>query len=286
MKVAVIGAGTLGRATGIGLLKRGNVVSFFDNNSRVTASLRGDGLSASDSTRGAIKDTELIFLCVPTPYLDGKFDLSFIEDAVEQIGECLDNQIVAIRSTLLPGTTSKISKQIPADALAYNPEFLREKFALEDFLSPQRIVIGTQSHGPRDILTRLYKNFNAPIISTDWKTAEMAKMISNAFLASKTSFFNEVWLLSKKLGVNAELIEDIASLDERIGPYGTRGGMPFEGACLPKDVRALHCFAESLGQNFLILSATLRVNDLLKDIVQRTPSGKLDQVPRVVQSDS
>ncbi len=147
--------------------------------------------------------------------------------------------------------------------MLYIPEFLREAYALEDFLNPHRIVIGAQSEAAFKVGETLYRGFRAPIIKSDWETAELGKLVSNSFLASKISFFNEVWLLCRKLGIDTTKIETIAALDARIGLYGVKGGTPFQGACLPKDTEAMIRFAKANGQNQMVLESTVKVNELL-----------------------
>ena len=256
----MIGAGTVGRATGIGLQTKGHLVSFFDTSPKVMAQLRTEGLTTATSVQDLIEESQIVFLCLPTPVLDGGYDLSHIEDCVKAIAGFVENQIVVLRSTVLPGTTRKLSSLIPSNKLACNPEFLRQASALEDFLNPYRIVIGVKSDDTKNALMRLYENFGAPIIATDWESAELSKLISNAYLAAKISFFNESWLLSGVLGIDPTTVEKIVSSDGRIGSYGTRGGLPFDGKCLPKDVLALQGFGKELGVELEILEAALRTN--------------------------
>ena len=199
-------------------------------------------------------------MCLPTPFVNDTLDLSCLEEAAEEVGRYLDSETVVVRSTVIPGTTKRLSSLIPSESLVYNPEFLREAYAVEDFMNPHRIVIGAASSKAAITLRELYHGFDAPIIETDWETAEMAKLVSNAFLATKISFFNEIWLICQRLSLEMEEIIRIVALDKRIGPYGTQGGKPFGGKCLPKDVEALINFAKRGGEDPKLLDATLNIN--------------------------
>jgi len=260
VKVTIVGAGVVGAATGIGLSRKGNIVTFYDINYVALRKRRLQGLKIAQSLSESIKGAEVVVLCLPTPPIDGTLDMSFLERVAEDIGPLLDGQIVVSRSTVVPGTTRKLSRYVPPEDLVYNPAFLRHRFALDDFLSPERIVIGTQHSRALKRMKDLYRNITAPIICTDWETAETAKLFSNAFLATKISFFNELWGLCEKLGVNTNLVEKILAMDKRIGAYGTKGGAPFDGPCLPKDSQALLELGMGRGVGMGILQAVLLMN--------------------------
>jgi UDPglucose 6-dehydrogenase len=263
MNVAIIGSGVVGHATGKGLAQMGSDVVFYDVNTRTIERLEREGLSVAHSLEEAVERSQVLILCLPTPPSKDGFDLSYLYRVVDRLEGLIRDHMVILRSTVLPGTTRELASILPADRLLYIPEFLREAYALEDFLNPHRIVIGAQSEAAFKVGETLYRGFRAPIIKSDWETAELGKLVSNSFLASKISFFNEVWLLCRKIGIDTTKIETIAALDARIGLYGVKGGTPFQGACLPKDTEAMIRFAKANGQNPMVLESTVKVNELL-----------------------
>jgi UDPglucose 6-dehydrogenase len=216
-----------------------------------------------------------VFICVPTPTVKGQFDAHIVEEVASDIGHILSSaegyKRVVVRSTVLPTTTrTKIlplleeSSNLHAGAdfgVCMNPEFLRERLALHDFLNPSRVVIGELDHRSGDALAQLYSPFNAPVIRTDLDTAETIKYAANLFLATKISFFNEIYMLCEKMRVNADTVSKAVSLDPRIGDYGIQGGKPFDGNCFPKDLAAFITFAKSLNINPQLLQAALAVNE-------------------------
>ena len=260
MKVTIIGAGMVGYATGIGLSRLGNKVTFFDTDPKVVSKLRHNGHKTAPTLAEGILESSIVMLCLPTPLSGGTLDMSCMEATAEELGPIVDTKIVVSRSTVVPGSTRKLSRYLPPEGLVYNPEFLRHKFALEDFLKPHRIIIGSRFSRARKKVKELYKNIKAPIICTDWETAEAAKLLSNGFLATKISFFNELWFLCEKLGVHTRQVERVLALDKRIGSYGIKGGTAFDGPCLPKDSRALVTLGKDLGLRMGILDAVLRLN--------------------------
>ena len=274
MRVGILGAGIVGHATGVGLRTKGNDVIFYDIDDQIMSRLRAEGLDVAASAAEAVAGSDVVILCLPTKLGQDGFDLTYIRRAVKELYGYLETRTVILRSTVTPGTTRKISETIPKDRLVYNPEFLRQAHALADFLNPYRIVIGAESEEARQTARALYKGFDAPMIVTDWETAETAKLACNAFLASKISFFNELWLLCEKLGVDSEEVERIAALDERIGLYGSKGGAPYEGACLPKDSAALCWFARTNGGEMKMLESAIVVNELM-----RARNGGLEKPP-------
>jgi nucleotide sugar dehydrogenase len=141
-----------------------------------------------------------------------------------------------------------------------NPEFLRQQSALDDFLHPSRIVIGEFDKKSGDFLEKVYKGLSCPIIRTDLDTAEMVKYVSNLFLASKISFFNEIFMVCQKIGVDARTVSKAVSLDSRIGNYGVYGGKPFDGMCFPKDLAAFITYVKSKGINPKLLEAVQEIN--------------------------
>lgn len=278
MKVSIIGSGVVGKATGIGFHKHGNEVIFHDIDNRKLFELDEKGFEVTENVEQAVCDSAVSFICVQTPTVNGKIDLSYVKTAVTDVGRVLsrknDYHVVVIRSTILPSYTR--TKMLPMlekcsqlkakvdFGLCVNPEFLRQASALQDFLHPSRIVIGELDKRSGDIVEKLYAPFEAPIFRTDMDTAEMIKYVSNCFLATKISFFNEMYVICKKLSLDPRLVGHIVALDPRIGDYGIQGGHPFEGSCLPKDLEAFLNFVESLGLNPKLLVSALAVNEEMK----------------------
>jgi UDPglucose 6-dehydrogenase len=275
MKMLIIGAGIVGQATGLGFAEHGHEVAFYDIDGKKLEALREKGFEAASKIGKTVLGSEVFFVCVPTPTVNGEMDFRYIQDAVVKVGRVLRENgefaVVVVRSTVLPTTTR--SRVVPllercsglrvgeGFGVCMNPEFLRERHALEDFQNPSRIVIGESDKRSGDMLEKLYSAFRTPIIRTDLDSAEMIKYAANCFLAAKISYFNEIYSICQRLGLDSEAICKAVSLDSRIGNYGIHGGRPFAGMCLPKDVEALTNFARKKGMNPSLLEAILKVND-------------------------
>lgn len=282
MKIGIIGAGIVGKATGMGLATLGNSVVFYDLHESKLLSLKAEGYKTTTNMKDVICLSDVVFVCVPTPTTDGQIDLSYVEDCAKNIGEALRKTkryvVIAFKSTILPQTTR--TKLLPVlerysglragvdFGVCMNPEFLRQKSALVDFLFPDRIVIGELNRKSGDVLQDVYSSFHCPIIRTNLDTAEIIKYASNLFLASKISFFNEIYMVCKKLGLNAKTVSDAASFDKRIGKYGVNGGRPFEGACFPKDLDAFITFVSEKGINPKLLRAVKKVNQEIAEATE------------------
>ena len=218
---------------------------------------------------------ELLFCCVDTPpSYSGDADLSRVERVVEEIGGSADHALV-MKSTVPVGTGRSILRR--ADALGYvsNPEFLKEGTAVEDFLKPDRVVVGAEpdSSAFGDRVAALYEPLGAPVVRTDVASAEMIKLASNAFLATKISFINEIANVSEELGADVNEVSRGMGLDTRIGPQFLRAGIGYGGSCFPKDVTALKQLAGNSGYHFQLLTAVIEVNELQK----RRTIGKLQK---------
>lgn len=283
-QISIIGSGVVGKATGRGLAKLGHRVVFHDINENILKELSLEGYEIEKNVSHAVRLTSISFICVQTPTINGTTDLTFVKNAISSVATALSEKkayhLIVVRSTLLPGTTRKTILPLlrkhsglePSKdyGVCYNPEFLREATALEDFLSPSRIVIGELDKKSGDQLEKLYSTLRAPIIRVDFDTAEMIKQVSNAFFATKISFFNEIYVICKKLGINDKIVSEVTSLDPRIGKYGVYGGQPFSGGCLPKDVKAFANFVKGIRANPDILEVVLRINsDLRKRLNKR-----------------
>jgi UDPglucose 6-dehydrogenase len=218
---------------------------------------------------------ELLFCCVDTPpTYSGDADLSRVEAVVAELGDSRDHAIV-MKSTVPVGTGRSIMRR--RDDLGYvsNPEFLKEGTAVEDFMHPDRVVVGANEASLRfgDRVAALYEPLEAPIVRTDVASAEMIKLASNAFLATKISFINEIANVSEEVGADVNEVARGMGLDERIGPQFLRAGIGYGGSCFPKDVQALKQLAGNTGYHFQLLTAVIEVNELQK----RRTIGKLQK---------
>ena len=298
MKIGIIGSGYVGLVTGACLAKFGNEVVCADideykvrkiNSGEAPFYERGlEGLLKEVKTRlcatmdikEAVRNTDVTFICVGTPRgLVGEPDLKYIERACQSIGEALrekgDYHLVVVKSTVPPGTTEhkilptleELSGKKAGDdfSVAMNPEFLREGNAVQDFMNPDRIVLGVLDKKAEDILMELYRDFSCPKLVVTPTTAEMIKYASNAFLAIKISFINEIGNLCKNLGIDVYDVAEGVGLDRRIGRHFLRAGIGFGGSCFPKDVKALINKAREHFHHPVILNAALEVNETQPD---------------------
>jgi UDPglucose 6-dehydrogenase len=277
-KISIIGSGFVGEILGRGLIELGNEVIFYDIVDK----------ELPESTKDiiyAVRNSSISFLCVPTPTTPEGIDLSYIKEATENIGKVLseksDYHVVVVKSTVVPKTTEDVVIPILEKysgmragedfGVCMNPEFLTEiagtwteaKDFNRDFFTEDRIVIGEYNKRSGDVLERIYKPLNSTIFRTDLKTAEMIKYVSNCMLAAKISYWNEIFLICEKLGINSQGIANIVAMDPRIGKYGTVHGKAFGGKCLPKDLKALISFAEKYKEPKL-LKATDEINEEMK----------------------
>jgi UDPglucose 6-dehydrogenase len=221
-----------------------------------------------------LPNASLLFCCVDTPpSYSGDADLSRVERVVEEVGGSRDHALV-MKSTVPVGTGRSIRRR--AEVLGYvsNPEFLKEGTAVADFMRPDRVVVGEDGDtGFGDRVAGLYEPLDAPIVRTDVASAEMIKLASNAFLATKISFINEIANVSEELGANVDEVARGMGLDARIGPQFLKAGLGFGGSCFPKDVTALKQLAGNTGYHFQLLTAVIEVNELQK----RRAIGKLQK---------
>ena len=285
-RISIIGSGTVGSAVGGGLIGLGNEVIFFDIDERRVRWLRGIGLDATDDLGHAVRESEISFICVPTPTGEGGIDLSHVRAAIEGLALALRAKrgyhLVAIKSTVVPTTTERVlipmlrelsgKEPGPEVGVCVNPEFMTEihrswtdegSFA-RDFYSEERIVIGELDKRSGDALQALYEPLGAPIIRTDLRTAEMIKYACNCALASRISYWNEIYYICERLGIDSGLVARVAAMDKRIGAYGTVHGKAFGGKCLPKDLDAFIAFAEGLVYEPRLLKAVRDINERIK----------------------
>jgi UDPglucose 6-dehydrogenase len=222
-----------------------------------------------------LEQARLLFVCVDTPpTYSGDADLSRVEAVIAELGDSDDHALV-MKSTVPVGTGRSIQRRRPGIGYVSNPEFLQEGSAVDDFMKPDRVVIGADdaSEGFAARVEALYAPLDAPVVRTDVASAEMIKLASNAFLATKISFINEIANVSEELGADVAEVARGMGLDDRIGPKFLRAGVGFGGSCFPKDVQALKQLAGNTGYHFQLLTAVVEVNELQK----RRTIGKLQK---------
>lgn len=284
--ISILGSGIVGMAVGVGLSKLGNYVIFYDIDERKVQLLSSSALVATSQIEKAISASEISFICVPTPLINGEMDLSYVKSIVKGLASCLRNKnqyhLVVIKSTVLPKTTEeiviplleKVSKKHVGEniGVCVNPEFLTEihhtwtesdKFS-RSFFNEDRIVVGELDKRSGNLLASLYSSLGVPIIRTDLKTAEMIKFACNCVLASRISYWNEIFYICQRAGVDSNTVAHAAAMDRRIGKYGTVHGKAFGGKCLPKDLGAFIRFSETLGYEPKLLKAVQEVNAKIK----------------------
>lgn len=291
MKLAIIGTGYVGLVTGTCFADSGNKVICVDNNEKKVEMLRNkqipiyepgietlfersvrEGrLTFTTDLQTAVKHAEVIFLCLPTPPgANGQADLSFVLNVAGQIGPMLDAyKIIVNKSTVPVGTADLVRNRIAAVAnvefdVVSNPEFLREGAAIDDFLKPERVVLGTQSPKAMEKMQLLYEPFvrsGNPIIFMDERSSELTKYAANAFLATKISFMNEIANLCERVGANVDNVRRGIGTDSRIGKRFLFAGIGYGGSCFPKDVQALGFTADEFDYDFKILDAVMAVNE-------------------------
>jgi len=283
MKVVVVGAGYVGLVTGVCLASKGIDVVCVDVDKekvdlinsgkspiyekgleKLLNSVLNKNFKATDNLKSALEDAELAMICVGTPSKeDGSIDLKYVEKAFDEITENSNDLVIAVKSTVIPGTTDYLKNKVKEKnfSFAMNPEFLKEGVAVNDFLNPDRIIIGCSDEKAKKVMKELYSSFNCPKLFTDLKTAEMVKYASNSFLATKISFINELGNICKKLGINVYEVAEGMGYDKRIERKFLNAGVGFGGSCFPKDVKALINKAEEIGYNPKILKSVINVNE-------------------------
>ena len=294
MKIAVIGTGYVGLVSGTCFAETGNDVVCVDidnkkveklSNGQITIyepgleklflrNLKEERLRFTTNLEEGIRDAQIIFLALPTPPgEDGSADLKYILGVSDNLGKILkDYKVIVDKSTVPVGTAEKVYAAIAKNYkgefdVVSNPEFLREGVAVEDFMKPDRVVIGTSSDRARKLMNDLYNPYvrqGNPIIFMDERSAELTKYAANSFLATKITFMNEVALLCEKLGADVDMVRRGIGSDERIGKRFLFPGIGYGGSCFPKDVQALVRSSEEVDYNFRILGAVMDVNEKQK----------------------
>lgn len=297
MKIAVVGTGYVGLVSGTCFAETGNHVICVDNNEAKVEKLKSgeltiyepgldvvfnrntkeERLEFTTDLAYAVKNAEIIFLALPTPPgEDGSADLSYVLGVAEKLGHIMeDYKVIVDKSTVPVGTAEKVTAAIAKNAtvdfdVVSNPEFLREGVAVDDFLKPDRVVIGTSSERAQKVMHRLYEPFvrqGNPVYFMDERSAEMTKYAANSYLATRITFMNEVANICERVGANVDMVRMGMGSDSRIGKRFLFPGVGYGGSCFPKDVQAL---AKTAGENdydFQILKSVMEVNNRQKFVL-------------------
>ncbi|MFA4888430.1 MAG: UDP-glucose/GDP-mannose dehydrogenase family protein [Candidatus Omnitrophota bacterium] len=293
MNISIIGSGYVGLVTGSCLAELGNKVICADSDKKKIAALKKGvipiyepGLKEliannikrkrlvfSSDIKNAVRASQLIFIAVGTPSLpNGEADLTGIENVARKIALNMDGYRLIVEKSTVPVETGQwvkhtvlanIRRKVEFD-VASNPEFLREGSAINDFMHPDRIVIGVESKKAENLLMELYKPLNAPIVVTNIKSAELIKHASNAFLAAKISFINAISQICDQVGADVQEVAKGMGLDKRIAPGFLNAGIGYGGSCFPKDLDAFIDISEKLGYDFKLLKAVKEINSSQK----------------------
>jgi UDPglucose 6-dehydrogenase len=306
MKIAVIGTGYVGLVSGVCFAETGVNVICVDNNPEKVKTLNNGEVPIFEPlletylkrnfNEGRIKFTldladavdksDIIFLALPTPESeDGSADLSYVLNMAKTLSTMISSYKVIVNKSTVPVGTAALSQKIFDETcnvnvdVVSNPEFLREGYAVEDFLKPDRIVIGSSSERAIELMTKLYKPFvrqGNPIYVMDEKSAELTKYAGNSFLALKISFINEMANLAEKVGANIDSVRKGIGSDHRIGGAFLYAGLGYGGSCFPKDVKALQHISNVNDYEFKILNSVIEVNDFQKDKFFKTIQSNTD----------
>jgi len=290
MNIAVVGTGYVGLVTGTCFAEMGNHVICVDIDAEKVSSMqqgkmpiyephldvlferniKQGRLNFTTDLKEAVEPASIIFLALPTPPdEDGSADLSYVLSVAEQLGGIInDYKVIVNKSTVPVGTAEKVHQAISSTIkcdfdVVSNPEFLREGYAVDDFMKPDRVVVGTDSERARTLITELYSPFvrqGNPIYFMDTRSSELTKYAANAFLATKITFMNEIANLCEKVGANVDMVRMGIGSDERIGKRFLFAGIGYGGSCFPKDVQALFNTSSEFQYDFQVLSAVMNVN--------------------------
>ena len=300
MNIAVVGTGYVGLVTGTCFAETGNNVVCVDiDENKVTRMRNGEvpiyepgldilferntkqgRLNFTTNLAEAVEDAEIIFLALPTPPgEDGSADLSYILGVADDLSKIItDYKVIVDKSTVPVGTSEKVHAKLVANLdetlfdVVSNPEFLREGVAVDDFLKPDRVVIGTNSPKAQKVMKQLYEPFvrqGNPIIFMDERSAEMTKYAANSYLATRISFMNEIANLCEKAGADVDMVRKGMGSDNRIGKRFLFPGVGYGGSCFPKDVQALYKTANQHSYDFKILNAVMDVNSIQKTVLAK-----------------
>jgi len=297
MKIAVVGTGYVGLVSGTCFAETGNDVICVDIDENKVAAMKGGKipiyephldvlfernikagrLTFTTNLEAAVEDASLIFLALPTPPgEDGSADLSYVLGVAGQLGKIIkDYKVIIDKSTVPVGTADKVHAAVAENAqvdfdVVSNPEFLREGYAVDDFMKPDRVVIGCSSARAEKLMSELYKPFvrqGNPILFMDEKSAELTKYAANSFLATKITFMNEVANFCELVGADVDKVRRGMGTDTRIGSRFLFPGIGYGGSCFPKDVQALHRSGQEANFDFGILTSVMRANEDQKTVL-------------------
>src|ERR1700743_3051895 len=297
MKIAVVGTGYVGLVTGTCLAETGNQVTCVDINAEKVEMMKAgqmpiyepgletlfnrniheQRLQFTTNLADAIADAKIIFLALPTPPGgDGSADLSYVLGAAKDIAKLVkEYKVIVTKSTVPVGTADKVKAVLQANtsiecAVVSNPEFLREGVAFDDFMKPDRVVVGTMDDRARKLMGELYAPYvrqGNPVIFMDERSSELTKYAANSFLATKISFMNEIANLCELVGADVDMVRRGIGADERIGRRFLFSGIGYGGSCFPKDVQALAKSAEENKYDFKILNSVMSVNEIQKSVL-------------------
>ncbi|MDE1767789.1 MAG: UDP-glucose/GDP-mannose dehydrogenase family protein, partial [Candidatus Micrarchaeota archaeon] len=278
MKIGVVGLGYVGIVTAAALAENKNEIVCVDiDPNKIKRLESGDPVIYEPDLKPLLKKNlkrmtfsldynklngcEAVFLSVPTPTKNGKADLSYVMAASKDMARIDRDVVLVVKSTVLPGTAAEFAQKTGLTIIS-NPEFTKEGTAVDDTLHPDRIVIGGSNKSALDLVERIWSFTGAPVIKTTNENAELIKYASNAFLATKISFINEIANLAEHIpGTDVEVIARGMGYDKRISPYFLKAGIGYGGSCLPKDTLAFSNFAKELGENLEIVEAAMKIND-------------------------
>lgn len=287
MKIVVVGTGYVGLVTGACLSDIGHQVTCVDIDQAKVARLKAGQipifepglesvvlnncklgrLSFTTDLKSSLHGAQVVFIAVGTPSLpDGRADLQYVYAVADSLGEYLDHELVVVdKSTVPVGTAKEVEARIKAKyqgkfSVVSCPEFLREGFAIEDFMHPDRIVIGASNDEAFQVMAEVFEPIKGEKLQTSVESAELIKYASNAFLATKISFINEIAHICERIDADVDEVSYGVGLDSRIGPKFLKAGIGWGGSCFPKDVAALDQFAGSYGYDFKLLKSVIEVN--------------------------
>ncbi len=294
MKIAVVGTGYVGLVTGTCFAETGNDVTCVDidvtkvqklTNGEITIyepglsklflrNLKEERLRFTTNLEEGVRDAQIIFLALPTPPgADGSADMKYVLGVAEHLGKIIrDYKVIVDKSTVPVGTAERVHEEVCKNYkgdfdVVSNPEFLREGVAVEDFMKPDRVVVGTSSERAKKVMEDLYNPFvrqGNPIIYMDERSAELTKYAANSFLAAKITFMNEIAQLCERLGADVDMVRRGVGSDERIGRRFLFPGIGYGGSCFPKDVQALVKSSKDVNYEFKMLTAVMEVNEKQK----------------------
>jgi len=313
MKIGVVGTGYVGLVTGTCFADSGNQVACVDIDANKVEqmksgkvpiyepglnhvfdrAIREKRLTFTTDLDKTFQESEILFLCLPTPPgANGQADLSFVLNVADELGDLFNKypgyRVIVNKSTVPVGTADKVREKISAKTdqefdVVSNPEFLREGAAVEDFMKPERVVVGTRSQRAADLMRELYEPFvrsGNPIIVMDERSSELTKYAANAMLATKITFMNEIANICERVGADVDNVRSGIGSDSRIGKRFLFAGIGYGGSCFPKDVQAIHHTAGEYGYDFKILDSVMKVNESQKtSIVEKMKEfykGKLE----------